>query len=66
MQIRDLKTHLPLEGIEIGDIGRKIAFSNVDNGYMKFDHYKVPRSALLSRYVSIDAAGNFTVQSPDQ
>lgn len=39
-QIRDTKTHLPLPGVVIGDIGVKIGFSSMDNGYMLFDKFR--------------------------
>lgn len=39
-QIRDMKTHLPLKGIVIGDIGIKIGFTSMDNGYMLFEHFR--------------------------
>ena len=61
-----MKTHMPLDGLEIGDVGAKIALKYSDNGYMKFNHYKAPKSALLSRYVKIDEEGNFTGSSPEQ
>jgi acyl-CoA oxidase len=55
VQIRDMKTHKPLEGIVIGDIGPKYGYTAMDNGYMLFNNYKVPHSALLSRYSGVDS-----------
>ncbi|KPI39969.1 Peroxisomal acyl-coenzyme A oxidase 1 [Cyphellophora attinorum] len=55
VQIRDMKTHRPLEGIVIGDIGPKYGYTAMDNGYMLFNNYKVPHSALLSRYSGVDS-----------
>lgn len=34
VQIRDLKTHEPLDGIIVGDIGPKYGYASMDNGYM--------------------------------
>ncbi|KAF2471715.1 acyl-CoA oxidase [Lindgomyces ingoldianus] len=53
VQIRDQKTHQPFEGIVVGDIGPKYGYASMDNGYMLFDHYRVPKSAMLSRYVEV-------------
>ncbi|KAF2833666.1 acyl-CoA oxidase [Ophiobolus disseminans] len=53
MQIRDEKTHEPLDNIAVGDIGPKYGYASMDNGYMLFDHCRVPRSAMLSRYAEV-------------
>ncbi|GAB7354406.1 hypothetical protein MBLNU459_g4900t1 [Dothideomycetes sp. NU459] len=54
VQIRDMKTHLPLDGIVVGDIGPKYGYASMDNGYMLFDSFRVPHSAMLSRYSRVD------------
>jgi len=61
LQIRDEKTHQPLPGIAVGDIGPKYGYASMDNGYMLFDHHHVPKSAMLSRYAEVsDEIGTFT------
>ncbi|KAK7883621.1 hypothetical protein LTR67_011031 [Exophiala xenobiotica] len=55
VQIRDMKTNKPLGGIVIGDIGPKYGYPGMDNGYMLFDQFRVPHSALLSKYSGIDS-----------
>ena len=57
MKIRDQSTHEPLPGIEVGDLGPKYGYPEKDNGYMKFEHVRVPRSAILSRYVNVTEEG---------
>ncbi|KAJ4365082.1 hypothetical protein N0V83_008699 [Neocucurbitaria cava] len=60
LQIRDKVTHQPLPGIAVGDIGPKYGYASMDNGYMLFDHFRVPRSAMLSRYAEVsDETGAF-------
>lgn len=54
VQVRDMKTHQPLDGIVIGDIGPKYGYSSMDNGYMLFNNFRVPHSAMLSRYSKVD------------
>lgn len=53
LQIRDEKTHQPLPGIAVGDIGPKYGYASMDNGYMLFDHFRAPKSAMLSRYAEV-------------
>lgn len=53
-----METHRPLPGIEVGDIGPKYGFTGKDNGYLRFENFRIPRTNLLSRYMSIDKEGN--------
>lgn len=57
--IRDYDTHLPLPGIEVGDIGPKLGFNGVDNGFLRFDHVRVPRFNLLSRFARVERDGTY-------
>jgi acyl-CoA oxidase len=63
VRIRDSKTHLPLEGIVVGDIGVKYGYAPMDNGYMLFNNFRVPHSAMLSNYSSVDIV-NCTYNKP--
>lgn len=40
VQVRDLKTHQPLDGVVIGDIGPKYGYVTMDNAYMLFNHFR--------------------------
>ena len=35
LPIRDMQTHEPLPGIDVGDIGPKFGYNGVDNGYVR-------------------------------
>lgn len=63
IQIRDLQTHAPLPGIEIGDVGSKVGFQSSDQGFMSFNQVRYPKSILLSKYVNISDSGEFKAQS---
>jgi acyl-CoA oxidase len=43
-QIRDFENHMPLTGINVGDLGTKLGYNAVDNGFLSFDHYRIPRT----------------------
>lgn len=44
----------------MGDIGPKYGYASMDNGYMVFNHFRVPKSAMLSRYAEVsDETGAF-------
>ena len=60
VQIRSLRNHKPLEGVVIGDIGPKYGYASMDNGYMLFNHFRVPRNALLAKYSNVDEQGKYT------
>lgn len=50
-----------MPGIKTGDLGPKLGFSSQDNGWLTFDHYRVPRDYLLQRFIAIDRDGSFAV-----
>ena len=56
-RIRDSESHATLKGIEVGDIGPKYGYAYKDNGYMCFHNHRIPRSAILSKYVSVSKDG---------
>ena len=54
---------MPLPGIEVGDLGTKLGYNAIDNGYLKFDHFRIPRKALLSRFMNINKKGEFKMKA---
>lgn len=62
VQIRDMNTHETLPGLEIGDIGNKLGYAGIDNGYLLFNKYRVPRDALLGRFISLSREGRLKVE----
>ena len=62
MPVRDVKTHKPFDGIEVGDIGSKLAMKSLDNGFILFTNYRIPRKNLLSRFINVDREGNFEMK----
>ena len=49
-----------LPGVRIEDDGPKMGLNGVDNGRIWFDHVRVPREALLDRFASVSAAGEYS------
>jgi len=58
-QVRDWETHESLPGIELRDIGQKIGYNGMDNGFMRITDVKIPRRHLLMKFVSVDKEGNY-------
>lgn len=57
--IRSRVDHSVYPGLEVGDVGPKLGYNSVDNGYLSFNHYRVARISLLSRFVSVSREGEF-------
>ncbi|XP_012527956.1 peroxisomal acyl-coenzyme A oxidase 3 [Monomorium pharaonis] len=64
--IRDPKTHLPFPGVIVGDMGEKIALNGIDNGFLMFDNYSVPRSCLLNRTADVSEDGKYVLAIRDE
>lgn len=57
-QIRDMKTHEPLEGVHVGDIGPKFGYNTMDNGFLLLNHVKIPHVNMLARFSGVDPETN--------
>ncbi|GAA5798873.1 hypothetical protein HPULCUR_004280 [Helicostylum pulchrum] len=53
VQIRSLDDHRPMDGVTVGDIGPKFGFNSVDNGFVMFDHYRIPHVSFLAKYSQV-------------
>jgi alkylation response protein AidB-like acyl-CoA dehydrogenase len=49
----------PLPGVSTSLVAPKTALSSLDNAIISFRDFRVPASALLSRYASLDASAGF-------
>ena len=63
VQIRSTEDHKPLKGVSVGDIGEKLGYNSVDNGYLSFDHLRISRSNMLSRFVKITKTGDMEMKA---
>ena len=59
--IRSRVDHSVYPGLEVGDVGTKLGYNTVDNGFLSFNQYRVPRISLLARFVSVSREGEFEV-----
>ncbi|KAF9583301.1 hypothetical protein BGW38_009793 [Lunasporangiospora selenospora] len=59
--IRSLKDHRPFTGVTVGDIGPKAygGFSKIDNGYVRFNRYPIPRENMLMRFAKVTRDGKY-------
>ncbi|CAD6189218.1 unnamed protein product [Caenorhabditis auriculariae] len=59
VQLREMDTHKPLKGITLGDIGPKLGINGSDNGFLLFDHVRIPRRHMLMRYSKVLPDGTY-------
>uniref|UniRef100_A0A8D8IPR5 Acyl-coenzyme A oxidase n=1 Tax=Culex pipiens TaxID=7175 RepID=A0A8D8IPR5_CULPI len=59
VQIRDEETHMPLSGLEIGEIGHKVGFNGVNNGFLGFKNFRIPRSNMLMKNAKLLRDGTY-------
>lgn len=52
----------------LGDCGKKAGLDGIDNGFIIFNNYRIPRVNLLNRLSNVTADGKFEakIESPDQ
>ncbi|XP_063833308.1 probable peroxisomal acyl-coenzyme A oxidase 1 [Ostrinia nubilalis] len=59
VQIRDLETHVPLPGIKVGEIGPKLGFQTVNNGFLGFNNFRIPRKNMLMKNSQVLKDGTY-------
>uniref|UniRef100_A0AAG5D9G9 Acyl-coenzyme A oxidase n=1 Tax=Anopheles atroparvus TaxID=41427 RepID=A0AAG5D9G9_ANOAO len=57
--VRDSSTLQAFPGVTVGDLGPKAGLQGVDNGFVMFRQYRIPRENLLSRTGDVNEAGEF-------
>ncbi|XP_051170141.1 peroxisomal acyl-coenzyme A oxidase 3-like [Leptopilina boulardi] len=64
--IRDPETRLPLSGIIVGDMGEKIGLNGLDNGFLLFKNYSLPREYLLNKIADVSKDGIYSTNVKKQ
>ncbi|KAL4713845.1 hypothetical protein ACJJTC_015499, partial [Scirpophaga incertulas] len=59
VQLRDEETHMPLPGIKVGEIGAKLGCNTINNGFLGFDHHRIPRDRMLMKNAQVLKDGTF-------
>ncbi|XP_004530468.1 probable peroxisomal acyl-coenzyme A oxidase 1 [Ceratitis capitata] len=59
VQLRDLETHMPMPGIDVGDIGPKIGMKSVNNGYLGLKNVRVPLNNMLMKNQQVLPDGTY-------
>ena len=57
--LRRYDTHALLPGVTTGDIGPKIGYNNMDNGFAMFNHVHIPRRNMAMRFAVVDEHGTY-------
>jgi acyl-CoA oxidase len=59
VQLRSEADHTLLPGVTTGDIGPKIGYNNMDNGYARFNNVVIPRRNCAMRFITVTREGEF-------
>ena len=65
VQIRSLEDHRPLPGITVGDIGPKFGYATTDNGFLLFDHYRIPHISFLAKFSQVKPGSGEYAKPPN-
>ncbi|EDX08069.1 GD11595 [Drosophila simulans] len=57
--VRDSETHMPLPGVDIGEIGKKLGMASVNQGFLGLNHVRIPRTNMLMKFAKVERDGTF-------
>ncbi|XP_060825330.1 probable peroxisomal acyl-coenzyme A oxidase 1 [Bombus pascuorum] len=66
VQLRDVETHEPLKGIIIGEIGTKLGMNGVNNGFLGFRNFRIPRENMLMKNSKVLEDGTYVKSTNDK
>lgn len=55
--LRSMTDHTLLPGVDTGDLGPKIGYNNMDNGFASFQQVVIPRRNMAMRFASVNEQG---------
>ncbi|KAK9505625.1 hypothetical protein O3M35_009632 [Rhynocoris fuscipes] len=66
VQLRDEDTHMPMPGVKIGEIGCKLGMNGTNQGFLGFDHVRIPRENMLMKNSKVLKDGTFMKSPSDK
>ncbi|CAL4111558.1 unnamed protein product, partial [Meganyctiphanes norvegica] len=59
VQVRDTNTHQSLPGVTLGDIGPRFGFKSNDNGFLRFNQFRIPRGNMFMKHAQVLKDGTY-------
>lgn len=59
VQIRSQQTHMPVKGVTVGELGPKLGYHGMDNGYLQLHNVRVPLDNMLARFGRVRKDGTY-------
>lgn len=63
--LRNPKTLIAYPGVVVGDMGEKLGQNGIDNGFLMFHQYRIPRENLLNRSGDVTPDGQYVSKYKD-
>ncbi|XP_061474753.1 peroxisomal acyl-coenzyme A oxidase 2 [Rhineura floridana] len=66
VHIRSLRDHSLAPGVTAGDIGPKMSFENIDNGFLLLENVRVPRENMLAKFSQVLPDGQYVKKGSEK
>ncbi|CAL4062320.1 unnamed protein product, partial [Meganyctiphanes norvegica] len=59
VQLRAEETHQSMPGVTLGEIGPRLGMNTNDNGFLRLDHVRIPRTQMLMKHSQVLEDGTY-------
>ncbi|KAK4320234.1 hypothetical protein Pmani_008885 [Petrolisthes manimaculis] len=66
VQIRDEETHQSMPGVTVGEIGPRLGMNTNDNGFLRFNQYRIPHTNMLMKHSQVLKDGTYVKPANDK
>lgn len=66
VQLRSEENHQSMPGVTLGEIGPRLGMNTNDNGFLRLDHVRIPRTQMMMKHSQVLEDGSYLKPASDK